>query len=84
MTETEQHNSTPKRPSLHAVERIATADGVDPVDLDPPLHDVVDTGALDRLFESTRQDSQTRRGRVSFRYREHDVTVRANGRVVLE
>ncbi|NGM70538.1 hypothetical protein G6M89_16275 [Natronolimnobius sp. AArcel1] len=84
MTGTKQRYGPPGRPSLRVLERIAEADGVDLVDMEPPLHDVVDTDALDRLFESTHQDGPIRRGSVSFRYREHDVTVHADGRVVLE
>ncbi|OVE83089.1 HalOD1 output domain-containing protein [Natronolimnobius baerhuensis] len=84
MRGTTQRDRPPERPSIHVIERIAEADGVDPVDLDPPLHDVVDTDALDRLFDSSHQDSPPRRGSVSFRYREHDVTVHADSRVLLE
>ncbi len=84
MMGTKQRYGSPERPSLRVLKRVAEADGIDPVNLEPPLHDVVDTGALDRLFESICRDGSTRCGSISFRYREHDVTVHADGRVVLE
>ena len=71
------------RLSLCLLKRVAEADGVDPVELDPPLNDVVDAVALDRLFESTPRDDRTRRGSVSFRYRDYDVTVHSDGCVEL-
>ncbi|MDJ1434317.1 HalOD1 output domain-containing protein [Halostagnicola sp. A-GB9-2] len=66
MTRTEQRDGPAERPSLRVVERVAEADGVDPVDLEPPLHGIVDTGALERLFKSTRQDGPTHLPASSF------------------
>ncbi|TYL36998.1 hypothetical protein CV102_19800 [Natronococcus pandeyae] len=70
--------------SMRVLETIGEADGVDPIDLEPPLNDVVDASALDLLFEPTTGDDMTRHGRVSFTYRTHDVTVYSDGRVELE
>ena len=67
------------RPSLRGREAVADADDVDPAGLEPPLYDVVDTNALDRLFEPT-----TRHGQLSFHYRGHEISVYASGRVDLE
>ncbi|QFU83182.1 HalOD1 output domain-containing protein [Natronorubrum aibiense] len=75
---------TAQPPSLRVVEIVADADDVDPVDLEPPLYDVVDTTALDRLFEPTGSETTARRGQVSFRYRGYDVTVHSSGRIDLE
>ncbi|THE63432.1 hypothetical protein D8Y22_18150 [Salinadaptatus halalkaliphilus] len=79
-------HSTPldrkKRPSLRVVERVAEAEAVGPVELRPPLHDIVDSGALDHLFESARD--RTLPGVATFRYRGYEVTVHADGRVALE
>jgi hypothetical protein len=36
-------------PSVAVVERVAAREGVDPVEVTPPLSDVVDPEALDRL-----------------------------------
>lgn len=71
------------RPSLRVVEAVAAADGVDPADLEPPLHAVVDSVALDRLFDATGDETPSRRGRVRFQYRGYDVTVHSSGRVEL-
>ncbi|MFA9425073.1 HalOD1 output domain-containing protein [Natronorubrum sp. A-ect3] len=71
-------------PSLRVIEAVADADDIDPASLEPPLYDVVDTNALDRLFEPTTSGPTTRRGRVSFQYRGHEITVSASGRVDLE
>jgi hypothetical protein len=46
------------------------------------LNDVVDPEALDRLFRPTA--SRRARGSVRFRFAGHEVTVRADGQVVLE
>lgn len=35
------------------VTEVAAHEGVDPVDLSPPLHDAIDPEQLDRLFSST-------------------------------
>ncbi|ELY43822.1 HalOD1 output domain-containing protein [Natronorubrum sulfidifaciens] len=72
------------RPSLRVIEAVANADDVDPAGLEPPLYDVVDTNALDRLFEPTASGTTARRGQVSFRYRGHEITVHSSGRVDLE
>lgn len=71
-------------PSLHVIEAVADADDVDPASLEPPLYDVVDTNALDRLFEPTASETTARRGQVSFRYRGYEITVHSSGRVDLE
>ncbi len=81
----EQPTTTPAEPSeelsMRVVEVVAAADGVDPAQLDPTLHAVVDAEALDRLFEPTKDG--TRRGSVTFPYRDHTVTVRSDGTVGL-
>lgn len=64
-------------------ERFANAGGVSPVALEPPLNDVVDPAAMDRLFEPTATDDSVRGGHVSFRYRGYDVTTSSNGIIKL-
>lgn len=58
------------------VTAIADQEGIDPTDLDPPLYEVVDPEALNRLFADTT-------GRVSFEYHGYLVTVDAEGSVTL-
>jgi hypothetical protein len=55
-------------------ERIANREGVDPTDLEPPLHESVDFEALDTFLQSTRPDSTVR-----FNYRQYEVEVSNTG-----
>lgn len=64
--------------ALTIVEAVAERDGVDVTDLQPPLHDVVDTDALESLFERT-PDGAT--ASVSFAYCGYTVRVDATGDV---
>ena len=66
---------------LRVVNAVAEADGIDPVDVEPPLYETLDTAALDRLFGSV---PPTTCGQVSFSYRGYDVTVHTDDRVELE
>lgn len=61
------------------VEAVAIHRDVDPTSLEPPLHDVVDTDALETLFAPTRQGSRS--GTVTFVYDGLEVTVDAGGTV---
>lgn len=61
--------------SLAVVSAVATVSGTDPIDLEP-LHDAVDTSALDRLFQP---EDGPRNCRMAFRFREFDVTVDSTG-----
>ncbi|QZX99714.1 HalOD1 output domain-containing protein [Halobaculum rubrum] len=73
-----------RQPSRLVIESVAEATATDPIRL-PPLHDVVDPEALDRLF--TREiGSGTRAtdGHVTFRYHGCDVTIHASGGTTVE
>jgi len=60
------------------IESVAEATDTDPLRL-PPLHDVVDPGALDRLFTGeSGLGTRATDGHVTFRYHGCDVTVHAN------
>lgn len=66
--------------SLKVIEEVADRDGTDPAKLQPPLHTVVDTDALDSLFQSTA--TRTREGgTVVFRYRGYTIRVDGAGEV---
>jgi len=60
------------------IDVVADLDGVDPVELTPPLYSVIDPDALESLFASTNGDAPPR-GHVSFRYRGYDVRVSSDG-----
>jgi len=63
--------------SQRVVETVAEAEGVPPTELSPPLYEVVDPDALDRLFAApSRSDS-----RVVFSYKNYEVTVDGEGLV---
>lgn len=66
--------------SLRVVEELADREGTDPAELQPPLHTVIDTDALDVLFESTSSTTRTG-GTVEFRYRGYTVRVDGSGEI---
>lgn len=57
---------------------IASVEDVDPQHVEPPLHDVIDPEALERLFESATGDARAR-----FSVGRYDVTVEQGGREVV-
>ncbi|WP_415382189.1 HalOD1 output domain-containing protein [Halosimplex sp. TS25] len=66
---------------LSVLEAVAATERTDPVDL-PPLSDAVDPDALNALFDpSGEQPAPTR---FSFCYADHDVTVTADGSVLVD
>ena len=62
--------------SVSVTGALAELRDTDPTNID--LHEYVDAGALDRLFEPLR-DGTPRVGRVSFEAVGYDVTVRSDG-----
>ena len=65
--------------SLRVVRGVAAREGVDPLELEPPLHEVIDTDALDALFRSTDESATA----VEFTYRGHRVCVDGTGEIEL-
>lgn len=65
--------------STRVVEAVADRAGVDPLELRPPLYDVVDPEAIDALFEPTGSGSP-RRGRLEFTYHGYRITLTAGDR----
>ncbi|WP_247000871.1 HalOD1 output domain-containing protein [Halosolutus gelatinilyticus] len=66
------------------VEQIAEREGVDPIDLDVLLYDVIDPDALEALTNGT-GDRQTQAIlRVEFTYYGYAVTVDGNGKVSID
>ncbi|WP_436928540.1 HalOD1 output domain-containing protein [Halosimplex halobium] len=60
---------------------IAAREGVDPLQLDEPLYDAVDVGALERLVETAgREDGEFE---VEFTYYGYDVVVDGSGEVTV-
>ena len=63
--------------STEVIRAIAAEEGVDALELSPPLYDVIDPDALDALFHNTS-------GRIAFEYRGYTVTVTSEGTVTTE
>lgn len=68
--------------TVAVAEAVATYRGVDVIDLEP-LHGVIDTDALERLFES-RGNSDRATGSVAFEYGDCLVTITATGTIRVE
>ncbi|SEQ40490.1 HalOD1 output domain-containing protein [Natrinema salaciae] len=70
-----------KLPSIAIVESVAAHEGVDPVDLEVPLYDVIDPDALDTLLQGASKDEPTEPLEIEFTYVGYDVTVTRDGAV---
>jgi len=66
--------------SLKVVEKVASEKGVDPTKLQPPLHTVINTEALDRLFRSTSRSPRAG-GIIEFQYQNYKVRIDSSGKV---
>lgn len=66
--------------SESVIEAIAEAEGTDPVELTPPLYEVIDPDALDRLFAATPTEERMD-GRVMFSHERYEITVRGDSHV---
>lgn len=62
---------------------VAERDGIDPIELKPPLAEVIDPDALDRLLGTGSAEAQ-QDVEVRFAYRSHDVIVDSDGEVEIE
>jgi len=58
------------------VKSIAEAEGTDPIELTPPLYDVIDSDALESLFANNQAV-----GKVVFNYNSYEVSVFSDGYV---
>ena len=67
-----------RAPSYRVVDAVARELGESPTTLSPPLHDVIDTDALNALFERqlTREHCPLQ---IGFEYQGYDVSVLGNG-----
>ncbi|WP_226479130.1 HalOD1 output domain-containing protein [Natrinema amylolyticum] len=66
--------------SLKVVEEVADREEIDPAELQPPLHTVIDTEALDTLFRSTPTTARGD-GTIEFEYRGYKIQVDGSGEV---
>ncbi|USZ71420.1 hypothetical protein NGM15_15280 [Natronosalvus halobius] len=68
--------------SLQIIEAVAERERTDPVELEPPLHSVIDPEALDSLFQSTSKRSRAN-GTIQFDYCGYTVQISSSGGVQL-
>lgn len=61
--------------STAVITAIADHQGVGPLELDPPLYEVVDSDALDALFPVQRDGTGSPIGRLTFSYNGYEVHV---------
>lgn len=67
--------------STAIITAMAEHEGIDPVELDHPLYEVVDPDALDALFPVQRDGTGAPIGRLSFSYNGYEVHVTSDGDV---
>lgn len=63
--------------SITVIEALAEVQGISPIDIRQPLYDAIDPDALDQLFTNASD------GHVVFTIADHEVTVTADGDVVV-
>lgn len=80
-TATPTQSVSSSSPVTTVVELVADREGTDPMELRPPLYDVIDPEALNALFAPTSRGRLRESGQVSFEYLGYDVTVRGDGDV---
>ncbi|WP_123535325.1 HalOD1 output domain-containing protein [Halosimplex salinum] len=64
--------------SVDVIETIASVTGTDPLSMDPPLYEAVDTDALDTLYERSAMAS------VEFEYNGHTVRIDSDRTVTVD
>ncbi|WP_226006300.1 HalOD1 output domain-containing protein [Natrinema salinisoli] len=71
--------------SFDVIAAVAEAEGIDPVELEPPeydaLYDVINPEALDSLFATRENGKERPTGRVEFHFCGYDVVVTNDGDV---
>lgn len=78
-TEFDDHARPPTEAVIFAV---AEASQTDPLDL-PPLHSVLDTDALNALFDTSTNSQSRTKITVSFEFADHHVVLKGHGIIVI-
>ena len=65
--------------SRAVIDAVAAAEGTPPTELTPPLYDVIDPEALDKVFAGKES-----LGKVVFNYNSYEVSVEADGYVAVK
>lgn len=69
--------------SVQLIRAIANIEGVGVCDIETPLHAVIDTESLDRLFKPTAQPHRSEANRLQFTYFGYQITVESTGEMEL-
>ncbi|MFA9418170.1 HalOD1 output domain-containing protein [Natrinema sp. HArc-T2] len=69
--------------SMMIIELISDLEGVDPVELSPPLYSVINPEALDALFHSASSDAPQTSGHVQFVYCGYEIRVQSDGEIAV-
>ncbi|WP_227015884.1 HalOD1 output domain-containing protein [Haloarcula sp. JP-L23] len=70
-------------PSVAVIQAVSSCEDVHESEL-PPLHETIDTDALDALFTNWPNQSPQLDGHVRFQYCEYTVHVHSDGYLILE
>ena len=73
----------PRDVPFEVVAMIAEREGVDPLDLDPPLSEAIDTDALNVLLSGPENGKRSPSIEITFSYNGYAVTVTNDGEVTL-
>ncbi|WP_149797305.1 HalOD1 output domain-containing protein [Halorubrum xinjiangense] len=69
--------------TYEVVTRVAEVEDVDPVEVTPPLNEVIDPEALNQIFASTPTGDRME-GQVTFPYNGYEITVSGDGSVSVQ
>ncbi|QLD88204.1 hypothetical protein HWV07_03805 [Natronomonas salina] len=67
--------------TTRVVKRIAIMEGVDPLELQPPLYSIIDIDAVEGLFASAADDRPEGTISVEFEYQGYQVTIESDDEV---
>jgi len=70
-------------PSMMIIDLISDLEGVDPVELSPPLYSVIDPEALDTLVHSASAETPQPWGHVDFEYCGYEIRVQSDGEIAI-
>ncbi|WP_415383354.1 HalOD1 output domain-containing protein [Halosimplex sp. TS25] len=79
MSQVQTAETDSQRVSRAVIDAVAAVEGIRPTELAPPLYDVVDPDALDKVFAG-----RSSLGKVVFNYNSYEVTVDADGHVAIK
>lgn len=84
MSNTQLKSQTTESLSGKVLDTVAACKNTEPIELEPPLYEVIDPDALDNLFTPKRDGRVRMGGEVRFTYCGHEIRVTSNGEVRAE